>query len=181
MVASPGSPSAASSRLLQLLQETSLAGLKVAEKADPAVRFGLYFESRPCKVVKVYDGDSLTIAWPRDGPFDTKLTYANARLIGIDTPELRGTRGEEHERAVLCRDMLASLALGQIFMCTTSGRTGLDKYGRPLVILSPKRGWTSTEVCDAIEPHISLNDWALRSLPGCVAYFGGTKGASVIS
>jgi len=157
------------------LHSVTLQSLKEESKTDPAARFGLHLEAHPCKVVKVYDGDSLTLAWPRTGPWDTKLCYANARLYGIDTPELRGTRGEEHERAEACRDMLAGMALGQLFLFTTQGPTGLDKYGRPLIVLTAKRGWTAPHVCDAVEPYESLNAWALKVLPGCVPYFGGTK------
>jgi hypothetical protein len=145
-------------------------------KVDPRVRFGLHVVNHPCKVVKVYDGDSVTLVWPRDGPHDTHLCYANTRLYGIDTPELRGTKGRERSDAEACRDALRDLILGHMFLFSTVGPTGLDKYGRPLVVLRPARGITPERIFDEIRPHGTLNDWALKFLPGCQPYFGGTKG-----
>jgi len=159
---------------LHALTAATLQSLKADAKEGRAVRFGLYVRDQPCKVVKVYDGDSVTIAWAVPQSF--QLCFANARLAGIDTPELRGTKGSEREDAEVCRDRMAALALHQLFIFTTEGATGLDKYARPLVVLRARRGWTAPEVCDALEPHGgSLNDWALAALPGCLPYSGGTK------
>jgi endonuclease YncB( thermonuclease family) len=159
------------------LSAATLEDLQAQSKADPHVRFGLHVVDYPCKVVKVYDGDSLTLAWPRTGPDDPNLCYANTRLYGIDTPELRGTKGKARADAEACRDALRQLVLGQAFLFTTVGPTGLDKYGRPLVVLKPSRGLTADRVIADISPHATLNDWALKVLPGCQPYFGGTKGA----
>jgi endonuclease YncB( thermonuclease family) len=163
------------------LSAATLERLQAAAKADPRVRFGLHAVDLPCKVVKVYDGDSLTLAWPRTGPHDPNLCYANSRLYGIDTPELRGTKGRERADAEACRDALRQLALGQRFLLTTVGPTGLDKYGRPLVVLKTCRGLTDDRVINEIRPHATLNDWALKVLPGCQPYFGGTKAAAPAS
>ena len=160
------------------LQDATLVTLKAASTADPEVRFGLHVSTRPCKVVKVYDGDSMTLAWPRRETFDTLLSYANVRLHGIDTPELRGGSREEKEQAMQARDVMAGVALGQMFVFSTVGPTGLDKYGRPLVRIFPRHGLTSEETLRILGGHPTLNDWALSNLPGCVPYFGGTKGAA---
>lgn len=174
---------AASPPLAAAFADATLAELKKQAKQDPAVRFGLHVSHHPCKVVKVYDGDSVTLAWPRagweadrEGPSlaAARLCYANCRLFGIDTPELRGTTGEERARAEACRDAMRDLAMDQLFVFTTVGDTGLDKYGRPLVILHARPGFSSQALCRALGRD-SLNDWALRTLPGCKAYFGGTK------
>jgi endonuclease YncB( thermonuclease family) len=156
------------------LRGATLQTLKELAKADPAVRFGLHAQQQPCKVVKVYDGDSVTLAWSRP---DGRPCFANCRLFGIDTPELRGTSGEERAKAEACRDALTALALGEMFAFCTRGATGLDKYGRPLVVLTAHPSLSGQRVWSTLAPYAgSLNEWALRELPGCVAYFGGTKG-----
>jgi endonuclease YncB( thermonuclease family) len=157
------------------LADATLLGLKVQAKQDPAVRFGLHATRQPCKVVKVYDGDSVTLAWVREPP-GGPLCYANCRLFGIDTPELRGTSGQERARAEACRDAMRDLALDQLFVFSTVGDTGLDKYGRPLVVLHAQPGLSAEPLCRTLAGD-SLNDWALRALPGCKPYFGGKKEA----
>jgi endonuclease YncB( thermonuclease family) len=165
--------------IAESLREVTLQALTQRAKDDRTVRFGLHLTNHPCKVVKVYDGDSVTLAWPRTGPHDPHLCYANTRLYGIDTPELRGTRGKERSDAEACRDALSQLALGHLFLVSTVGPTGLDKYGRPLVVIAPFSGLTHDSVREHIRPHATLNEWVLRTLPGCKPYFGGTKGVAV--
>ena len=58
----------------------------------------------------------------------------------------------------------------------TEGATGLDKYGRPLVVLRGRAGWTSEPALRALAGG-TLNDWILQQLPGVVPYFGGKKAA----
>jgi endonuclease YncB( thermonuclease family) len=147
--------------------------MKELAKQDPAARFGLHVRQQPCKVIKVYDGDSMTLAWARpEGP----PCYANCRLFGIDTPELRGSSGQERADAEACRDAMRDLALGEMFLFSTRGATGLDKYGRPLVVLTADSQHTSASCREALAPYDgSVNVWAVHELPGCVLYDGGTK------
>jgi endonuclease YncB( thermonuclease family) len=163
------------------LKGATLEGLKAQASKDPGTRFGLHVAFHPCKVVKVYDGDSLTLAWPRRDAFDPMMCYANCRLYGIDTPELRGGTSQEKDRARQARDVLSGVVLHQMFVFSTVGPTGLDKYGRPLVKIFPRAGLTSEETIRILGDHTSLNDWALANLPGCVSYFGGTKGEGALS
>jgi endonuclease YncB( thermonuclease family) len=150
--------------------------MKRRTKADPTLRFGLHLRDWPCKVIKVYDGDSVTVVWPRERDLGEHRTqYANARLYGIDTPEMTGTSGQTKADALACKEAMTKLALGHKFLMTTIGPTGMDKYGRPLVVLRSERGFTDDAVCNELSEFTSLNDWALRRLPGCVSYFGGTK------
>ena len=51
-------------------------------------------ETIECKVVKVYDGDTITVVFPlkykvKGIPILGQMYKWNCRLIGIDTPELR--------------------------------------------------------------------------------------------
>lgn len=131
-------------------------------KTCGAERFGVRLHRTPCRVVKVYDGDSYTILW-RGG--DGRLVYANSRLFGIDTPELRGS---DREKAVACRDMARALLLGEVLCATTQGATGLDKYGRPLVVLEALPGHTSARVSATLAAYAScVNRWMLAVGPGC--------------
>ena len=80
------------------------------------------------KVIKVYDGDTITIA--------SKLPMRNSpiyrfsvRLNGIDTPEIKTKNANEKEIAEKARDYLSSLILNnhvQLREVTT------EKYGRLL-------------------------------------------------
>lgn len=124
-----------------------------------------------CKVVKVYDGDSITLAWVgSQGP-----NYANCRMYGIDTPELKSKDAMEKRAAEECRDRVRDAVLNQIMTFTTQGATGLDKYGRPLVIIKPHCVYTASNVRDLIRPHGTLNMWILNTDPVCKAYYGGKK------
>lgn len=144
------------------------AALQRVEDWASAKRFGLYLQSYPCRVVKVYDGDSVTLLWAGA----TGLLRANCRLYGIDTPEMRG----EHRAAALaCRDALSKAVLDEVLLVTTQGPNGLDKYGRPLVVLRIARE-TSESARETLANFNTVNDWILHTLPGCRPYFGGTKG-----
>jgi endonuclease YncB( thermonuclease family) len=80
------------------------------------------------KVIKVYDGDTITIA--------TKLPYNNSpffrfsvRLRGIDCPEIRSKNTSEKECAVIARDLLINNIYHKI---VTLENIDYDKYGRIL-------------------------------------------------
>jgi len=56
----------------------------------------------PAKVVDVYDGDTVTV----------EFTWrARVRLLDLWCPEIRGTRGEEKQRAIAARDRMRQLVL----------------------------------------------------------------------
>lgn len=137
-------------------------------------RFGLFVEDCLCRVVKVYDGDSVTLLW-RDESGKSDWVFANTRLYGIDTPEMRGGTEESRNQAQLCKSMLSSLILDEVLLFSTMGPTGLDKYGRPLVVIKPCSKHSSHRVIETVGNLKSVNDWILRECPGCKPYFGGTK------
>lgn len=146
-----------------------LAGLTLEQAKKRTAPFGLRLQRHPCKVIKIYDGDSVTLCW-RDA-HDERLIRANVRLYGINAPEMRGGTEETRREAVRARDMLSELVLGDILAATTLGKTGLDKFGRPLVRLESHPQWTTPRVQDALRPHrSSLNSWCLSTLPGCVQF-----------
>mgnify|MGYP003133578879 FL=1 len=76
------------------------------------------------KVVKVYDGDTITV--DIDLGFGVWMRKQKIRLVGINTPEVRG---EEREEGLKSRDWLREKILDkQITLRTAKDRKG--KYGR---------------------------------------------------
>jgi micrococcal nuclease len=78
-----------------------------------------------CKVIKVYDGDSITVVFPY---FD-KLYKWNCRLSGIDTPELKTKNQNEKKIAFIVRDKLKEKINDKIIKIKCGK---FDKYGRLL-------------------------------------------------
>lgn len=106
-------------------------------------------------VVKVYDGDSLTLGFvDRD-----KNVRVSCRLLGIDTPETRGSSKREKALAVKARDRLHSFVMGKV---VTIRRPGKEKYGRVLADLE-------TDGCE------SVADYMLEDREVCRPYQGGRK------
>lgn len=75
-------------------------------------------------VVGVYDGDSITV--DIDLGFYMWMRNQKVRLLGIDTPEIRG---EEREQGLVARDRVRELILNKdIILKSYKDKTG--KYGR---------------------------------------------------
>lgn len=82
-----------------------------------------------CKIVDVYDGDSVTT--DIDLGFGLWRRGVKLRLYGIDAPELRG---ETLLKGRASRDYLRGLILGkQVHLKTHKDKTG--KYGRYLAVI----------------------------------------------
>jgi endonuclease YncB( thermonuclease family) len=77
------------------------------------------------KVIKVYDGDTITVATML---YEVAYRFS-VRLNGIDTPEIKGGSAQEKERAVLARDELSSRLMNKI---VTLKNVSTEKYGRVL-------------------------------------------------
>jgi endonuclease YncB( thermonuclease family) len=109
-------------------------------------------------VIKVYDGDTITIA--------AKLPYPNSpvyrfhvRLNGIDTPEIKGKNEDEKNAAHQGQKALESLILHKT---VTLKNLQTEKYGRILA--------------DVYLKNVCLNKWMLEN-NYAVPYDGGTKHA----
>jgi endonuclease YncB( thermonuclease family) len=107
-------------------------------------------------VIKVYDGDTITIA--------AKLPYIESplyrfpvRLNGIDTPELKGQSDDEKTAAKQARDALSQLILHKKI---TLRNVQNEKYGRILA--------------DVYLDDLCINDWLVEERYA-VKYDGGTK------
>jgi endonuclease YncB( thermonuclease family) len=113
-----------------------------------------------CKIVDVYDGDTVRGVFEHNGVYN-KWTI---RMYGYDSPEMRPSRKLENrleikKNAIISRDFLKTLVLDKIvgLECLS-----FDKYGRVLANI----------YIDSIDE--SINDYMITNGYG-YAYFGGTK------
>jgi endonuclease YncB( thermonuclease family) len=108
------------------------------------------------KVIKVYDGDTITVASKL--PFkDSPIYRFQIRLLGIDCPEIKGGSAEETRLAKQARDALSDMILSKNIRLDN---VSTEKYGRVL----------ATVFCD----DININQWMLDN-KYAVSYSGGTK------
>jgi endonuclease YncB( thermonuclease family) len=107
------------------------------------------------KVIKVYDGDTITIC----GRFynDSPLYRFSIRLRGIDSPEIKGKTEEEKMSAIKSREALSHLILGKI---VTIQNPDCEKYGRILA--------------DVYFNDIHVNQWLINN-HYAIPYNGGKK------
>jgi len=114
----------------------------------PPITFG--------KVIKVYDGDTITIAAKLPYP-QSPIYRISVRLNGIDTPEIKGQTQKEKDLAKQIRDTLQTKLLNKIVQLKN---TSSEKYGRLLA--------------DVYLDDVCINDWMIEQ-GFAVAYSGGTK------
>ena len=107
-------------------------------------------------MIKVYDGDTITIASLL--PNTTEPVYRfSVRLSGIDSAEIKGKTAIEKKIAIEARDALYDFIFGKIVYLKN---TTTEKYGRILADV----------YCD----NIHVNKWLLDNKLA-VPYDGGTK------
>lgn len=96
-----------------------------------AVPFTLAENSVQALVVACYDGDSFKAVFPMPGcsKEDAKDYRWTCRILGIDTPEIRGKSAREKAWARASRDRLREMMVGQEIRLDLGT---FDKYGRVL-------------------------------------------------
>tara|TARA_B110000444_G_scaffold256439_2_gene292794 strand:+ start:172 stop:645 length:474 start_codon:yes stop_codon:yes gene_type:complete len=109
------------------------------------------------KVIKVYDGDTITIASKVPGLYNSPIYKFSVRLNGIDTPEMRTKDEDEKEIATLARDALSEKIMGKEIRLEN---IKTEKYGRVL--------------CDIYLGKSHLNQWLIDE-KYALPYDGGTK------
>ncbi len=149
----------ASNVLDNLEHRMSLRDLMFLENANladaitfiPPVKYG--------KVVKVYDGDTITIVATLDfGVYQSPQLYKfSVRLNGIDTPELKTKNENEKRLAIIARDELKKQLDNKIVELKN---VSLEKYGRLLA--------------EVYVGDINVNEWMITN-GYAVKYDGGTK------
>jgi endonuclease YncB( thermonuclease family) len=140
--------------LVAYLQAVTATATSDAKTYIPDIHYG--------KVIKVYDGDTITIVTPLhngDLAASRDLYKFNVRIAGIDTPELKSkkTNTGERELGVLARDALAALIMNKVLRLEN---IGYDKYGRIL--------------CDLYLNDIDISKWLIAN-KHATPYGGGTK------
>lgn len=108
------------------------------------------------KVIKVYDGDTITIA-AKIPNSNLPLYRFSVRLAGIDSAEIKGHTEAEKKAAVVARDALHGLIYGKII---TLENVSIEKYGRVLA--------------DIYLENLHINQWMLNN-NYAVPYDGGKK------
>jgi len=109
------------------------------------------------QVIKVYDGDTITVANRLNIVNDDTMYRFSVRLNGIDTPEIRGHTEDERHAAIIARDALAVRILHKHVEIRNVKQ---EKYGRLLA--------------DVYIKNENINKWLLDE-GYAVKYDGGTK------
>ncbi len=100
-----------------------------------------------CVCEHVVDGDTIDVV--ADLGFLT-YSYVPIRLKGVDTPELRGTSGVTHERAVAAFALTRDRALGRkILLRTSKGARSFDRFVGT-VLVPPEPGGNPTEGVETV-------------------------------
>jgi micrococcal nuclease len=108
------------------------------------------------KVIKVYDGDTITIAAKL--PYKSSEIYRfSVRLRGIDSPEIKSKSPVEKELAINSKIYLSNVILGQMVELKN---ISTEKYGRILA--------------DVYIDNVNVNKWMLENKLA-VPYNGGKK------
>ena len=108
------------------------------------------------KVIKVYDGDTITIASKL--PYDNSPVYRfSVRLLGIDSPEIKSKTSTEKQLALTSRDALSNIIMDKIIRLKN---VSTEKYGRVLA--------------DVYLDDLHINQWMLDN-HYAIPYDGGTK------
>ncbi len=108
------------------------------------------------KVVKVYDGDTITIASTLPYP-ESPVYRFQVRLNGLDTPEIKSKSSTEKMLAVNAREALSNLILHKIVKLENMTT---EKYGRLLA--------------DVYLGELNVNQWLIDN-KFAIAYDGGSK------
>ena len=126
-------------------------------------KFSLEGQTKLCKVVSVYDGDTCNVVFDNNGV----INRWNVRMNGYDTPEMRPSkklpnRDEIKQKAILSRDFLKSLIFNnEQLVYLKCGK--FDKYGRLL-----------GDIYINEDDKDSVNSLMIKSGHG-YEYHGGTK------
>jgi len=96
------------------------------------------------KVIKVYDGDTITIASKLPNS-ETPIYRFSVRLSGIDSAEIHGKTPNEKKEAILARDALHHLIFGKMVHLKN---VSTEKYGRLLA--------------DVYLDDLHINSWMLK-------------------
>lgn len=112
-----------------------------------------------CKVIKVYDGDTITVASRL--PNDVNIYRFSVRLVGNDTPEMKTNNDRERVNAIIARDALSRMILEKVVELRN---IRIEKYGRLLA--------------EVYLENLNMSEWMLYN-KYAVEYLGGKKNSNV--
>lgn len=116
-----------------------------------------YPDIKKGRVIKVYDGDSITIASRIPESKNNNIYKFNLRLNRIDTPEIKSKNLLEKRYAIKIRDILCKKIMNKMVNIKVIKQ---DKYGRYLAEVSYKK--------------LNINNWLLNN-NYALLYDGGAK------
>ena len=142
--------------------EEIIAKLLVCDKKTP--KFSLEGQTKICKVVDIYDGDTCRVVFNHNG----HINKWNIRMNGYDSPEMRPSkklenRDEIKKKALESKNYLKSLVCNSNEKLVYLKCGGFDKYGRLL-----------GELYVNLEDEKSVNQQMIDNGHG-YEYHGGTK------
>ena len=116
-----------------------------------------------CKVVYVYDGDTVHVVFPFNGQYNKW----KCRIIGVDTPELRTQNKQEKKFGYKVKNALASHIENKL---VTIQCFDFDKYGRLLIDID----LIPSMVIDGHSEIKTISEWLIHN-KYAYRYDGGTK------
>ena len=114
------------------------AQLKQLSEATLNTADEMIYRFTKAKVLKVYDGDSITIAAHHAG----QITKFNVRIFGIDCDEMKGGTEQTRKNAKLAKKFVEKKILGRIVDINVlnnkvhDGKKLREKYGRLLATIN---------------------------------------------
>ncbi|AAK14582.1 unnamed protein product [Ectocarpus sp. 4 AP-2014] len=103
-----------------------------------------------------YDGDSFRLTWTDRSGYKSRIM---GRLLGVDTPEIRGSSDKEKALALRAKQRLSDVISGEF---VTIRKPGNEKYGRAL--------------CDLqTDTLASVSEYMIADPDICRPYDGGKK------
>lgn len=92
------------------------------------------------KVLSVYDGDTMTIAFD----FQGKLYHKSCRVDGVNCPEIRTRDEHEKKMGLKAKEFVTNMILNKIVWTEFSMKN--DKYGRLLAKIYPEKNKDSLDL-----------------------------------
>lgn len=130
---------------LQTLKEQCI---KLEEKPDKVPLFSFNGNVIVGQCVKVYDGDTVHFVVNYNGQW-VKRRF---RMMGYNSPEIRGKTEDEKRRAIAARDYLASRLLNKKAVLYLHD---FDKYGRVLCDVYLIEDESKLSMCNIFKHHIN--------------------------
>ena len=127
-------------------------------------------KTKLCKVIKVYDGDTITVAIK----LEKKIFASSVRMFGYDSPEMKPSlkqknRDKEIKAAKKAKQAISDKILGKIVKIEI---LGFDKYGRILGNIYNLQPGGCFGICSQYTENI--NQYMIDNNYG-YDYKGGTK------